>query len=349
MEVEVRLMKYLVTGATGHIGNVLVKLLASEGHEVHAICLPKDAVFMIDAVAQIHYGNILDQNFLLETIQGFDGVFHLAGMVDIGTGRKKTLQLINVQGTINVVNASIQNHIPKLVYTSSVHAMKELPHGQTMTEVDEFDPSFVHGAYAKSKAEATAYVLAHQQENFDVFVVQPSGVIGPQDYKISSTTQLFMDCMMGRLSAYLKGGYNFVDVRDVAMGMKSVMTMGKPGQCYILSGHEITVKQLLDQITTRTTKRPVKTVLAYWFILVMSYFAEGYYHVLRQRPLFTHYSVKVLRSNYAFSNQKAQSELAFHPRPLEETIHDTIEFVKNTYLDRRNNRYWRKPKLKNKI
>lgn len=341
-------MKCIVTGATGHIGNVLVKELSQNGHQVKAICLPKDRVDFIESYAEITYGNILDYPFLIQELRDVDVVFHLAGIVEIGTGKHQLLQRVNVEGTKNIVDACIENHIPRLVYTSSVHAIPELPKPEIMSEIDAFDAANVRGMYAKTKAEATAYVLSKKDSFLDVIVVHPSGVIGPQDYKLSNVSQLFIDCLLGRLSAYVNGGYNFVDVRDVAKGMIQAALIGKRGRCYILSGHEITVKDLLDQITTASGRKPIKTKLAFWFILAMSYFAEAYYYIIKQKPLFTHYSVIVLKSNYHFSNQRAIEELHFQTRPLNETIQDTLAFIQNTYVAKTKNRFILRSKLKKK-
>ncbi|MDP2426076.1 MAG: NAD-dependent epimerase/dehydratase family protein [bacterium] len=339
-------MKCIVTGATGHVGNVLVKELYESGHQVSALCLPNDPTFMIDAYAEVIRGNILDIEFLRSYLRDVDCVFHLAGIVEIGSGKKKLMYQVNVQGTKNIVDVCLENFIPRLVYTSSVHAIKELPIPQIMSEVETFHPDLVKGTYAKTKAEATAYVLSKKDTSLDVVVVHPSGIIGPNDYQLSNVSQLFIDCLIGRLSAYMSGGYNFVDVRDVAKGIVNAAVYGKRGKCYILSGHEITVKELLDLITSLSHRNPIKTKIAYWFIYAMSYLAEAYYFIVKQKPLFTHYSIVVLHSNYHFSNQLAIDELQFYARDLSITISDTLEFVKENYLQVHRIKYKRKAKVK---
>lgn len=335
-------MKCLVTGATGHIGNVLVKQLYHQGFEVTALVLPKDKVYMIEAYATIIYGNILDTKFLLENVVGFDIVFHLAGIVEIGTGNKKNLFKVNVEGTRNVLTACQKNHIKRLVYTSSVHAIEELPKDQVMKEVTEFDPNKVKGLYAKTKAIATDLVYNQEDPELEVVIVHPTGVVGPSDYQMSNISQLFIDFLMGRLSAYMKGGYNFVDVRDVAYGILRAGLVGKNKACYILSGEEITVKELLDVIAEYTGKKKIKTKLAFWFIYAMSYFAEIYYKIVKQKPLFTHYSIVVLRSNYHFSNNLAKKELGFKVRTIKSSIHDAIDFTKKNFLVKKRKRFIRK-------
>lgn len=336
---EVVKMKCIVTGATGHIGNVLVRELYEAGHQVTAVVLPHDECQMIEPFATILYGNILDQNFLRQAFQNAEVVFHLAGIVEIGTGRKKTIFKVNVEGTRNVIEACHFDHVRRLVYTSSVHAIPELPKTEIMSEVDHFDPKKINGLYGKSKAMATQLVLDQKETELEVVVVHPSGVIGPADYKLSNISQMFLDVLCGRLNAYLKGGYNFVDVRDVARGIRLAAEKGRPGECYILSGYEVSVKQLLDEITELAGRKPIKTKLAFSFILAMSYLAELYYKVVRRKPLFTYYSVRVLNSNCRFSNEKAKKELGFTTRDIRTTIKDTKDFAIENFLIKDGKKY----------
>jgi dihydroflavonol-4-reductase len=331
-------MKCIVTGATGHIGTALVKELYEAGHELKLIVLPNDDIRHVEPYGTVVYGNILDASFLHKELAGWDWVFHLAGIVEIGSGKKKLLWKVNVEGTKNVVDACIDTGIKRLLYTSSVHAIPELPKGVVQRETECFDPRLVNGTYAKTKAAATAYVLS-KKDLLDVVVVHPSGVIGPGDYKLSNVSQMFVDFLMGRLTAYLKGGYNFVDVRDLAGGIRHAAERGTRGACYILSGHEITVKELLDQLAGISDRKRVRTKLAYWFILAMSYFAEAYYLIAKRKPLFTHYSIVVLHSNYLFDNAKAKRELDFEPRPIRDTIRDTMSFVETNYLVKKGKRF----------
>ncbi len=334
-------MKCFVTGATGHVGNVLVRELYNQGHNITSLVLPKDNVDMIEPYSEVLFGNILDYDFLKEHIKDYDVVFHLAGIVDIGTGKKKILYKVNVGGVSNIVKVCQENNIKRLVYTSSVHAFKEEPKGTIMKEPKEFDPTHVKGHYAKSKAIASNLVLNQENKNLETILVCPSGVLGPHDYQLSNTGQLFVDYMMGRLTAYINGSYNFVDVRDLALGIISAAEIGKDKEIYLLTGSDITVKNLLDMISDITGRRKVKTKLWYSFIFAMSFFAELYYKLMKQKPLFTHYSIMILRSNHLFSNEKAKNELGFKTRDLRDTITDTIEFAKDHYLTKKGKK-WKK-------
>lgn len=335
-------MKVLVTGATGHIGNVLVKKLYNYGHNVDALVMKNDDITIIEPYVKVIYGNITDSSNMLSIIKDYDIVFHLAGIVEIRIGKKKQLYKTNVEGTKNILEACQKNNIKRLVYTSSVHAIEEKKHNQLIEEPEKLDPKKVKGYYAKTKAIATEMILNQESKTLETVVVYPSGIIGPYDYKLSNFGQVFTDYLLGRLTAYLKGGYNFVDVRDVAEGLIQAAYKGKNKNGYILSGSSITVKELLDYIAEYTNRKKVKTKLAYWFILSMSYLTEFIFLIIRRRPLFTHYSISVLNSNHNFSNQKAIEELGFKTRDIYESIRDTIEFSKNHYLEKIGNKYRKK-------
>lgn len=325
-------MKCLVTGATGHIGNVLVKKLYEKGYEVDALVMKNDDYSIIEPYVKIIFGNILDKGMLLEVVKNYDLVFHLAGMVEIRFGNKKQLYKVNVQGTKNVLEVCQTNQIKRLIYTSSVHAIEEEKNNQPIKEPLIHNPKKVKGHYGKTKAIATDLILNQSCPTLETVVVYPAGIIGPYDYKLSNFGQVFTDYLAGRLTAYLKGGYNFVDVRDAADGIIQAALIGRDKQGYILSGHAITVKELLDQIADYTNKKKVRTKIAYWFIKSMSYLAEFIFLVLRKRPLFTHYSISVLNSNHNFDNTKAKTELGFNPRDIKESIKDTVDFAKEHYL-----------------
>ena len=131
--------------------------------------------------------------------------------------------------------------------------------------------------YAKTKAEATKYVLESKDDNFEVIVVHPSGVIGPYEYIPSNLGQLVIDCSNKKIGAYLNGGYNFVDVRDVADGIVLALEKGKSGECYILANRVVSVRELMKYIEDITHVKAPTFKIARWFAYATGFLSEIYY------------------------------------------------------------------------
>ncbi|HNV35094.1 MAG TPA: NAD-dependent epimerase/dehydratase family protein, partial [Bacillota bacterium] len=199
-------------------------------------------------------------------------------------------------------------------------------------ETKDFDASKVSGGYAKSKAEATKYVLGLTEKGLDAVVVHPTGVIGPYEYKLSHMGQLFVDFMKNRLFAIVNGAYDFVDVRDVAKGIMLAAKFGRKGENYILSGEHVTIKAMMQVLQDETGIKAPRRVIPTWFAYITGAFAELYYMAMRQKPLFTSYSVATLSGNSLTSCNKASKELGYSPRPFKETVKDTVAWLKKTVL-----------------
>lgn len=313
----------------GHIGNVLVRKLVEQGYEVTAFVLPNENITCLENLG-IHfaYGDVREVESLKKAFSGAELVFHLAGIIEIGNGNKKLIQDVNVQGTKNVVEACKTEKVNRLVYTSSVHAIKEEPKGQVIRETTIFSKELVKGEYAKTKAEATKYLLEAADENLEIVITHPSGVIGPYEYIPSNLGQLVMDCANKKIGAYLEGGYNFVDVRDVAEGLVLAAQKGKSGECYILSGHYVSIKDLMKYIEDITGVKAPGFKIARWFAFATGFLSELYYKMVKQKPLFTSYAVYTLGTNSNFSNEKAQKELGYHTRDIKQTLKDTVEWFR---------------------
>ncbi len=321
-------MKCIVTGATGHIGCVLVRELCRKGYDVTAFVLPGDSAEAIcREPVKLITGDICSPYDTVRAFRGFDLVFHLAGMISIGSAGRRQMERVNVEGTRNVIRACKIAHVKRLVYASSVHAIEEPAKGSSVAETKQFDPQSVKGAYAKTKAAATKLVLEAAKNGLDAVVVHPSGVIGPYEYSLSNIGQLMADTIGGSLKAYINGAYNFVDVRDVARGIRLAGEKGKRGECYILSGEVVTVKEMLDIITETAAKKPVKAKLPYWFALATAPLSELYYKAVKRKPLYTAYSVYTLRTNCHFNCSKAVKELGYRFRPAAESLADAVNWM----------------------
>jgi dihydroflavonol-4-reductase len=324
-------MSVLVTGATGHIGNVLVRQLVKTGEKVKVLLLPSEDDLPLRGLdVEIVRGDVCNVDSMVQSFKGVDTVYHLAGIISISSGHDEILDRVNVKGTQNVIAACTANNVNRLVYTSSIHALNEPPHGTVIDESCHPDPHHVLGEYAKCKARATLEVKKAVHRGLDAVIVCPTGVIGPYDFRISEMGQLILDFTRKRLKAYIDGAYDFADVRDVARGMQLAGKKGRKGETYILSGEQVSIKDLMGMLQDITGIKAPSYKVPSWLARTAGLVAPLYYRLIKSKPLFTTYSIDVLASNSLVTSQKARIELGYRSRPARESIVDAVYwFVSN--------------------
>lgn len=317
----------LVTGATGHIGNVLVRKLLERGEQVRALILPGEDASALEGVpTETVEGDVLDSSSLWQAFSGVKGVFHLAGVISILPGENPLVRRVNVEGTINVLKAAMQAGVERLVYTSSIHALARIPRGQIVDENAPFDPRNPYGVYDQSKAQATLEVQKAAAQGLPAVIACPTGVIGPFDFRGSLMGSVIRSAAERRLTPYVDGAYDFVDVRDVADGLIAASEKGRAGQAYILSGQRISVRYLLETVREITGKGFPRFRVPLFLAEFAAHFTPAYYRLTKSSPRFTPYSLEVLQSNSQISHEKASRELGYRPRPLYESIRDAVQW-----------------------
>jgi len=319
----------LVTGATGHIGNVLVRQLIAHGEKVRAMLMPGEDPSPLDGLdIERCEADVLDFQSLLSAFRGIRVVFHLAGIISIMPGKNHFVHAVNVNGTRNVINATRLSGVQRLVYTSSIHALTRIPHGIIIDETVPFDSLHAISAYDHSKAQASLDVLQAVEDGLNAVIVCPTGVIGPFDYRGSEMGQLISDCVLNKPMFYIEGAYDFVDVRDVAQGMLLAAEKGRTGESYILSGERLTVIGMLRTVQEIIGKRLFTLKIPLTMAGLISKFTPFYYQLSRCKPRLTPYSLATLASNSVISHAKAVRELGYAARPLRETLQDTVRWFR---------------------
>ena len=325
--------KYLVTGATGFLGRVVAEELVRRKAQVHALVLHDDPYTdLLPKEVRTVIGDVCDKSSLSDFFADADSrtcVIHCAGIVSVASRPGPRLYQVNVGGTWKVLRQCMEHDVGKMVYVSSVHAIPEKPKGCIISEDCEFSPGLVDGDYAKSKAAATELVFDAAERGLNASIVFPSGIIGPGDLQGGSFTSMAKSFLSGKLPFAVRGGYDFVDVRDVANGFLACSESGEPGKGYILSGCYVTIRRML-QLVGKATKLKYRSIC---LPLGLARLAAPYYErrSLRERkPLFfTPYSVSVLASNGQFSHAAASERFAYRPRPIEETLGDMTAWLLN--------------------
>lgn len=325
----------VITGATGHLGSVFLKLLENEACDIRALIIENEVPrFLQDSKAKFYKGDVRDKESLrnlLEDIEDYQQVyfFHLASKVSI-LEKDATVFAINVDGTRNVIDLCKSYKVKRLIYVSSVHA---LPEGDGRAQIEEFsvseqfNPQEVVGDYAKSKSIASKLVMEANDAELETVILHPSGIIGPGDYLMGYTSSLLLAFLRKHIKQVVKGGYDFIDVRDVANCVKSAAYLGKGGECYILSNQYYEIKDILNIMAEfsglKKIRRYVPFGLAKFFCPLLLFMNK----LSKSKPLYTKYSLYTLRANSSFNHNKASEVLALSTRPITETIRDTMGFL----------------------
>jgi len=325
--------KYLVTGATGFLGRAVAGGAGRRQAQGAALVLHDDPYTdLLPKEVRTVIGDVCDKSSLSDFFADADSrtcVIHCAGIVSVASRPGPRLYQVNVGGTWKVLRQCMEHDVGKMVYVSSVHAIPEKSKGCIISEDCEFSPGLVDGDYAKSKAAATELVFDAAERGLNASIVFPSGIIGPGDLQGGSFTSMAKSFLSGKLPFAVRGGYDFVDVRDVARGILACSESGEPGKGYILSGCYVTIRRML-QLVGKAAKLKYRSIC---LPLGLARLAAPYYErrSLRERkPLFfTPYSVSVLASNGQFSHAAASERFAYQPRPIEETLGDMTAWLLN--------------------
>lgn len=316
----------LVTGSTGHLGNVLVRLLLDRGYRVRVLVQPTESLSSLSGHAlEVVVGDVREEDTLVAAFRGIDVVFHLAGIVSILKEQRELLREVNIGGTRNVISACRRAGVRRLVYTSSVHAFSP-PDGSVLDESSPILPDQAIGEYGKSKAEATLEVLRAAAAGLDAVVVCPAGIIGPFDYRRSRMGRVISLLMRSSLFGLPEGAYNFVDVRDIAQGELLAAEQGRRGEVYILSGEKIRVDELVEATGEAMGRKATSFPLPLWLCRAGAALGSISYNLTGKEPLLTEESLAILRSNCDMSSSKAEREISYRHRPLAETLLDTVEW-----------------------
>lgn len=325
--------RYIITGAAGHLGSTILRLLAGENDcEIYALIRPSKHELLKGENIRYVYGDVCQPETLLPLFEDAEAketiVIHTAGIISISQQLSPLMQAVNVDGTRNMLQISKEKRVRRFVYVSSVHAIPEAEDGIDIKEIKHFSADSVLGGYAKTKAMASQLVMDYAEDGLPAVIVHPSGIIGPYDSGKNHLVQLVRDFIDGRLPAYVKGGYNFVDVRDVAQGCLLAAEKGQIGQCYILSGQYLSIRELLQKAGA-LCGRKAPPLVPLFLVKLAAPLITKIAAAKGTRPLYTSYSLYTLTSNSSFDNTKARTELGYFPRSIDDTIQDMTLWLIN--------------------
>jgi dihydroflavonol-4-reductase len=325
-------MKIAVTGANGHVGANLVRFLLEQGHSIRVL-VHRNSRALQGLAVEVVKGSLSDTVVLEKLCRDREVVFHAAAQIAIGSENETDVFHTNVTGTKNVLRAAEKSGVKRFIHFSSIHALQQQPLDKP---VDENRPLNLDSpwAYEKSKALAEKWVLERNAPDFQVIVLNPTAIIGPYDFGPSYLGQVMLKIYQGRLPGLVPGGYNWVDVRDVAQAAVNALEKGVAGERYLLAGHWHSLKTLAEIICNFRNKKCRLPVFPFWMARAGVPFLTVLARLRKQMPLYTQSSLTVLQlANRQIDNGKAVRELGFRVRPLRESVADTVEwFKKHQYL-----------------
>lgn len=312
----------LVTGAAGHIGNVLVRQLLQRGERVRALVRPgRRPAALADLEVDFAVGDVLDRPSLVRALTGVEIVYHLAARISLTAGADPAAERVNLEGTRNLLAAMRQAGVQRLVYTSSIYAM-HVPTSGVVDESCPFDPFHACGAYDRSKAAASLEVQQAAEQGLEAVIVCPTAVIGPYDFRPSEAGRGILYNLLPGVKFYVEGAYDFVDVRDVAHGCRLAAERGRRGEVYILGGNRLTVRQVAETIWEAAGGWHAGLRLPDG----LADLAAALLPLLSEDPIVTPYSLAAVRSNSHISHAKAARELGYRPRPARQAIWDAVRW-----------------------
>ena len=324
-------MRIAVTGATGHVGAVLIRDLLARGHAVRAVVYEEGPALAGLDVACVR-GDVLDRRSLEEAFTGVDWVFHLAARIFLDRDRAGLGRRVNVEGTAHVVEACLACGVGRLVHFSSIHALSPFPVGEPVTEARPLCLGDRTPGYDRTKAEAEKVVLRGVERGLDAVVVSPTGIVGPYDFTRSYMGQLLVDLYHQRVPAVVHGGFNWVDVRDVTAGALAAMEHGRTGERYLLPGHYETLLGVAAAVESVTGVRAPRWVLPMTMARMVTPAAVLWGRLRGQQAPVTAASLHAIRNHQAVCGDKAAAELGHRPRPFLETVTDTFAWYQDQGL-----------------
>lgn len=316
----------VVTGGCGHIGTNLVRALLDRGARVRVTDV-REPGSLVRLGASWVAADVRDTAAMRAAFEGADVVYHLAAVISVIGDMRGVVRDVNVTGVRHVAEAALEAGVRRLVHCSSVHAYDL---SQSVGRiVDEESPRAVDPrlpAYDRSKAAGEAQLQRVIDRGLDAVVVNPTGVIGPVDEGPSRMGVVLLAAWRRRLPAVVAGGFDWVDVRDVVSALTAAAEHGRSGQNYLIPGHRLSVRELVDAAGTVADIRPPATTLPMWFARMWSPLATTIARSSSNPLLYTADTLHALATFPQVSGAKAARELGHRPRPYLETLNDLYRY-----------------------
>jgi farnesol dehydrogenase len=326
-------MKILVTGATGYVGQNLVSKLLNLGHIVHVLCRqkPEGEPFEHNNIV-VFSGDLLDRDAIQSAMAGCKQAYHVAAYARAWAKDPKTYFKINVQGTVNILDAALEAGVEKVVYTSTV-ATLATSNGSPATE-DAIRQLDFFTEYESSKFMAEEKVQQYVRRGLHVSMVHPVRVYGPGKWTESNVISMM-------IKSYVEGNWHVIPgdgnalgcfsyIEDVVNGHLLAMENGKPGEKYILGGVNMNFNQFFNLLKKITNKHFLLIRIPVPLLMLFGWKEEAFSKWFNKEPIITRKWINKYRYNLDYSCEKAIQELGYTVTPIEEGIRKTLEWLETS-------------------
>ena len=320
----------LLTGATGIVGHFIAEKLLAEGHQVRAIKRENSNTSRLGQHPKLEWvdADIEDIPALQKAFVGVEVVIHCAAVVSFHQEDKKKMMEVNVGGTANMINLALEHKIKKFVHISSVAALGRKDGQEVIDETTKWEESKNNTNYAESKYLGELEVWRGHEEGLSTVILNPSIVLGPGDWDISSM-QIFKYVNQGR-KFYPPGEMNYVDVRDITDIVGTMAFNEISGERYILNAGKDSYENVFALIAKYLNKPKPRYRVSYTLLNFAFVFDMIRSFITRQKSIITRESLRLSKMSFYFSNEKIKNELNFEFRSLEDAVSWTCAELKKT-------------------
>jgi dihydroflavonol-4-reductase len=323
-------LRVLVTGGTGYIGSHAVAALAAAGHRVRILARSPERVplalapFGVEGIETV-VGNVTVSGAVERALDGCDAVLHAASVFSLDPRKAGEMRSVNVRGTEIVLASAHRLRLDPIVLVSSELALLPPIDGEVLTP----DSPVKHPrwAYCRSKADSELAARKYQERGAPVVSVMPAALWGPHDPYFGEAATLATNILRNRYPVVMRGGMHIADVRDAASVLAAVMAPRKGPRSYMVTGHYISLPDLIRMHAELTGRRIGFATLPSWFLAAFGRAADVVQRRTRARLPWSAEGIWVMNCAARCDDGKTRRELAFEPRPLRETVADTIRWL----------------------
>jgi len=332
-------MKCLVTGGTGFVGSTLVRHLLQASYEVRILARRKNSQYLLAGLpVEVVDGDINRPSAVENAVKGCEVVFHLASLYAFYPFWKKeakAIYKINVQGTLNVLQASLKYGVRRFIHTSSIATIGKESDGKLSDENTNFN---FRGAshYARSKYLAEQAVLKFCKQGLSAVILNPAIVIGERDDKPTPSGDVIVRFLNQNYPGYFDALWSVADVDDVARAHIAAADHGRAGERYILCNPKhVRLKTIFEKLESISGVRAPRIRIPYPALFAFIYCDEILSHyVLKKKPLLPVEGVRFCKMSIEYDNRKAVKELGYSTTPLEASLNKAVAWYrKNGFVE----------------